>query len=546
MVKFIGEDGFYPKWATQNGRWVYQRVLTTVRGMMQDLDTLTRPQISSEVLVWAPKKWSLLTLFGSHDLEVNRAMHELRYIPLVCSRCDWKGNHSSFEIFDLTSGPIAWRLRCPECQSGVEPDLYSVDFEAVKDFLVRRWVVLGHPILDPPGAATSARSFRPISDLPEWISTSVPQENELIYVGQQLWSSFAEFVDALQSDPAILRQRDNIKAIPVFHLVCVSDFEPKIECLDAKDGAVIWSFISDQWNFAAPACSNQVIYFGSGDRMVMALSAADGKRLWRTACPEMATSRPCILDDLVVVGCNYGSVVALETQSGKVKWSYEPDWDEDHIKEVLESMGMVIAYSSDGRCIALAPADGRLIWNADLPSASRIHIVGSVLIGTIENEDFEIIELRAIDCLSGENAWSYRLPKPARNFTVADPYLFYITDGLEEDDLEPRLVGLQPDDSDSQHPLIEPGRIPIPKMLGADEIFVHDGWLYGIDPPNLFRFDLTTNKLGWVQEIDASRIFGLKGPLLLVEDMGKLTLVDVDTGSVAWTHAQVSEVAVCP
>ncbi|MFQ6026240.1 MAG: PQQ-binding-like beta-propeller repeat protein [Dehalococcoidia bacterium] len=472
-------------------------------------------------------------------------MHELRYIPLICSRCDWKGSHPSIEVADRTCGPAGWRLRCPTCLSVVEPDLHSVDFEAVKDFLARRWSLLGRPNLDPPGAATSARSFRPISDLPQWFSTLVPRENELIYVGQQLWSSFAEFVDALQSEPGILEQWENVETVPEFHLICVSDSDPKIECLDAKDGAVIWSYVNDQWNFAAPACSNQVIYFGSGDRRVTALSASDGKPLWRTACPEMVSSRPCIMADLVVVGCNFGIVVALETQSGKVKWTYDPDWYEDYIREVLKSPERIVAYSTEGRCFALSPVDGRLIWNAELLSASRIHLAGSVLIATIENEDLEIVELRAIDCLTGENAWSYPVPEPVRNFTVADPYLFYVTDGLEEDDLEPRLVGLQTDDSDSQHLLVEPGRIPLPRIMGADEILVHDGWLYGIDLPNLFRFDLTTSKLSWLKETGASRILGVEGPLLLVEDMGKLTLVEAETGSVVWTHARVSEVAVC-
>ena len=120
----------------------------------------------------------------------------------------------------------------------------------------------------------------------------------------------------------------------------------------------------------------------------------------------------------------------------------------------------------------------------------------------------------------------------------------YLTDGLKEADLEPRLVGLEMDESDLRQAPAETDRVPIPKVIGAEEIIVHDGYLYGIDSPNLFKFDLTTSKLSWLREIDCSHIAAVENSLLLVEDFGKLMALDTETGSVVWTYSDVSDATV--
>ena len=74
MVKFIGEEGFYPKWATKEGRWVAQWVLTSVRGFMSQTDELARPSVSYESLVWAPKAKNPLQLLRSSNPENSRAL----------------------------------------------------------------------------------------------------------------------------------------------------------------------------------------------------------------------------------------------------------------------------------------------------------------------------------------------------------------------------------------------------------------------------------------------------------------------------------------
>lgn len=202
---FVGQDGFYPAWARGEGRWVLQRVFTTVRGWIAMGDAVGRHAVSHEGLVWAPPRGSLNRLFRRfrRRAEARRALDELRCIPLECSNCEWRGVEPLvFEGWVALAGefmlvlprdnpdPANWRLRCPHCHLVVGPQLCGLDV----DVIVRQWNTLGRPVLDPPAAAPMIERAKPIFDLEEWIERTEPMENELAYVGQQLWNNFSDFI----------------------------------------------------------------------------------------------------------------------------------------------------------------------------------------------------------------------------------------------------------------------------------------------------------------------------------------------------------------
>lgn len=188
---FLGQDGFYPSWAKGEGRWAIQRVFTTVRGMIAETDTLTRPAISNESLLWMPRRVGIRALFSRGTDEAARATSELGEIPLVCGGCGWSGSHPNIKAIGGRGGPTNWRLRCQACGSVVGPDIDSLDTAVI----VERWNASGRPRLDPPAAATMIQSSRPVTDLQQWILSHEPLENELAYVAQQLWSNFADFIN---------------------------------------------------------------------------------------------------------------------------------------------------------------------------------------------------------------------------------------------------------------------------------------------------------------------------------------------------------------
>lgn len=189
---FIGQNGFYPSWARTQGRWVLQRVFTTVIGLDQQLDEISRPDISFESLLWIPPKVNFKRAFLRSVNEGSIALAELHYIPLICSRCNGGWVHPRILITDESIGPEGWRLRCPEHSCLVGPDVQPLR----RDVMIQRWLSIGRPLLDNPSAATSIKSVGPVINLEEWIHRFQPMDLELAYVGQQLWPTFSEFIQS--------------------------------------------------------------------------------------------------------------------------------------------------------------------------------------------------------------------------------------------------------------------------------------------------------------------------------------------------------------
>lgn len=147
---FIGEDGYYPSWA--KGRWVHQRVLTTVRGMEQQIDEWSRPSVSYESLIWAPSFGLLGRVFPALRplSEADKALEEVQRINLVCPRCNWTGLQPGIvtgEVFGITGGgPSCWVLRCPECgrfpEGSGSPDRHILEPDISKinaKLILKRW-----------------------------------------------------------------------------------------------------------------------------------------------------------------------------------------------------------------------------------------------------------------------------------------------------------------------------------------------------------------------------------------------------------------------
>lgn len=192
MVRFIGEDGYYPSWTKGTGRWVQQRVFTTVgQGFLSQLDSLARPTIADEILLWAPPKGGLRGLRSIFDRagEAARALNEVQYLLLSCSRCDWSGCHPHLEV-PVRQRPSSWRIRCPKCQSIAWPDIDNLNIKTI----LKQWISKGKPKLEQPGAARSIKSIEHIRDLEEWVKSFEPMEHELSYVGQQLWPNLVLFL----------------------------------------------------------------------------------------------------------------------------------------------------------------------------------------------------------------------------------------------------------------------------------------------------------------------------------------------------------------
>src|SRR5216683_5538607 len=188
-IPFIGENGFYPKWA-KRGQWVFQRTLISVASV-PGFAELAAAQIptADQIIVWVPyRKLSHLVPSRVHE-ERQRALRSLYGLKLICygKGCDLGHDgiattHRSLN--ETTIYPQDWRLICPSCSAACGPDLSVVSPEPIVD----KWHECGQPRLEDPGASVLFRSAKPIENLPRWIEQhSNPSQLELAYLGQQLW-----------------------------------------------------------------------------------------------------------------------------------------------------------------------------------------------------------------------------------------------------------------------------------------------------------------------------------------------------------------------
>src|ERR1041385_4691046 len=166
-IPFIGENGYYPRWARGSGRWVFQRTLIVIGQMLGDIARLHAMEVavSDQIIVWSPP--TRFPIFGSLPSAVHRerqrALKELEPLRLVCysEKCrapkpgigtDSLGESSA--IRELGVQPDKWLLVCPLCGASAGPDVACMKGEP----LIRRWKSVGAPVLANPGCGAGLKS----------------------------------------------------------------------------------------------------------------------------------------------------------------------------------------------------------------------------------------------------------------------------------------------------------------------------------------------------------------------------------------------------
>jgi hypothetical protein len=201
-IPFIGENDFYPSWVKNRERWVFQRTLVSVGGLMAGYAEMAASQVSiaDQVIVWVPRSTGLVgtLLNGTLHHECQAALSELVAFTLRCYGNDCPLTLSSTQhvqsvITEIGHRPARWRLQCPTCAGQVGPDLAPVATGSI----LSRWNSVGRPPLENPAASATFRSAAPISDLADWVQKNEPSHLELAYVGQQLWPDARTMLESM-------------------------------------------------------------------------------------------------------------------------------------------------------------------------------------------------------------------------------------------------------------------------------------------------------------------------------------------------------------
>lgn len=222
----------------------------------------------------------------------------------------------------------------------------------------------------------------------------------------------------------------------------------RLQALDAASGAPRWSFStggearfaahgmfgqprdghrrSDPWDFylSSPLVADGKVVFGSSDEHVYALDARTGAMAWSYKTGGMVHASPTRAGSRVVVGAWDSAVYALDLATGALAWRYQTGADhKDSIMLGIQAAASadadtVYVGSRDGFFYALDAASGRLRWRHD---AKGSWVPGTAAMGAgrlfVPTSDGGV--LIVLDPRSGSKLFDF----PTKVWTFASPIL---------------------------------------------------------------------------------------------------------------------------
>ncbi|MFT7772411.1 PQQ-binding-like beta-propeller repeat protein [Roseateles sp.] len=222
----------------------------------------------------------------------------------------------------------------------------------------------------------------------------------------------------------------------------------QLHALDAASGAPRWSFRTggearfaahgmfglprdghkraDPWDFylSSPLVADGKVVFGSSDEHVYALDAKTGAMVWSYKSGGMVHAAPARADSRVIVGAWDSALYALDLATGALAWRHQTGADhKDSIMLGIQAAAsvdgdMVYAGSRDGFLYALDAATGQLRWRHDakgswVPGTAAIN-ASQVFVPTSDAGLLTVLDKR-----SGRKLYDF----PTQVWTFASPIL---------------------------------------------------------------------------------------------------------------------------
>ena len=139
------------------------------------------------------------------------------------------------------------------------------------------------------------------------------------------------------------------------------------------NGALQWKFKTDHSLWSQPVSDGKTVYFTSTDHKVYALQISTGQKIWSTDAGASLLSSPALNQDnsVLYVGTLGGQVVALDTAAGKVLWRFSTSgevWGTPVFNKDVVYIG-----DRGNTVFAIDAKTGKSIWKADVGT----NVIGS-------------------------------------------------------------------------------------------------------------------------------------------------------------------------
>jgi outer membrane protein assembly factor BamB len=148
--------------------------------------------------------------------------------------------------------------------------------------------------------------------------------------------------------------------------VLVADADGRVHAYAAESGELLWQRHLERPISGGPGAAGRLVVVGTRDGEAIGLRATDGEVLWRSGLTSEILAQPAVAPELVVVRVADGRVFGLEAATGQRRWLYEQSVPSLTLRgtgsPLLVPERLVVAGLDTGELVALAPDDGRLLW----------------------------------------------------------------------------------------------------------------------------------------------------------------------------------------
>jgi outer membrane protein assembly factor BamB len=145
----------------------------------------------------------------------------------------------------------------------------------------------------------------------------------------------------------------DIDAKPVLEgdKIYISSYDGQLFCLKKINGSTVWT--NENGGFSPVTIDNNVLYYATSDRKVLALEKSSGKIIWQKDVLNSVASQPVVYRNLVLYGEWSGSLRAVDKASGADLSHFTTGWGVTSSPAIDDKSGDLFMISADANLYSL-------------------------------------------------------------------------------------------------------------------------------------------------------------------------------------------------